>query len=95
MKIERVTNITEWINANNPGEVKSAYRPCDKVQSLNCLASRHNQGRGKQRGKFVHYHYCSDLEVATIICETREDYLTNKENGEENSWKTQIPKDFR
>ena len=75
MKIERVTNITEWINAINPGEVKSAYLPCDKVQSLNCLASRHNQGRGKQRGKFVHYHYCSDLEVATIICETREDYL--------------------
>ena len=78
MKIERVTNITEWINAINPGEVKSAYLPCDKVQSLNCLASRHNQGRGKQRGKFVHYHYCSDLEVATIICETREDYLTNR-----------------
>ena len=78
MKIERVTNITEWINAINPGEVKSAYLPCDKVQSLNCLASRHNQGRGKQRGKFVHYHYCSDLEVATIICETREDYLIKK-----------------
>lgn len=38
MKIERVTNITEWINAINPGEVKSAYLPCDKVQSLNCLA---------------------------------------------------------
>ena len=95
MKIERVTNITEWVNSINPGEVKSAYLPCDNVQSLNCLASRHNQGRGKQRGKFVHYHYCSDLEVATIICETREDYLTNRENGEENSWKTQIPKDFR
>lgn len=37
MKIERVTNITEWINAINPGEVKSAYLPCDKVQSTALL----------------------------------------------------------
>ena len=48
VKIERVANITEWVNGINPGEVKSAYIPCEKVQSLNCLASRHNQGRGKQ-----------------------------------------------
>lgn len=95
VKIERVTNITEWVNGINSGEVKSAYIPCEKVQSLNCLASRHNQGRGKQRNKFVHYHYCSDLEVATIVCETRKDYLKNKENGEQNSRKAQIPKDFR
>ena len=27
--------------------------------------------------------------------EDYETYATNKENGEENSWKTQIPKDFR
>ena len=93
--MERVTNITEWINGINPGEVKSAYLSCEKVQSLNCLASRFNQGRGKQRNKFVHYHYCSDFEVATIVCETREEFLTNKANGQKDSWKTQIHKNFR
>ena len=49
MKIERVTNITEWINAINPGEVKSAYLPCDKLQSLNCLASRQRQAERQAR----------------------------------------------
>lgn len=93
--MDRLTNIPEWVNGINPGEVKSAYLACDRVQSLNCLASRFNQGRGKQRDKFVHYHYCSDFEVATIVCETREEYLNNKKNGQENSWKAQIPKDFR
>lgn len=95
MLLEKVNNITEWINEIEPGEVKSAYLPCARLQSLNCLASRFNQSRGKERDKFVHYHFCSDLEIATLVCETREEYLINKQNGEENCWKTQIPKDFR
>lgn len=95
MLLEKVNNITEWINEIEPGEVKSAYLPCARLQSLNCLASRFNQSRGKERNKFVHYHFCGDLEIATLVCETREEYLINKQNGEENCWKTQIPKDFR
>lgn len=95
MLLEKVNNITEWINEIEPGEVKSAYLQCARLQSLNCLASRFNQSRGKERDKFVHYHFCSDLEIATLVCETREEYLINKQNGEENCWKTQIPKDFR
>lgn len=93
--LERVTNITQWVNSINPGEVKSAYLPCERMQSLNCLASRYNQGWGKVKKKFVHYHYCSDLEIATLVCETREEYLTNRKNEQKNSWKTKIPKDFR
>lgn len=48
MKIERVTNITEWINAINPGEVKSAYLPCDKVQSL-CFTSQSRQRQAERQ----------------------------------------------
>lgn len=57
MLLEKVNNITEWINEIEPGEVKSAYLPCARLQSLNCLASRFNQSRGKERDKFVHYHF--------------------------------------
>lgn len=95
MQIDKITTITEWINSINPGEIKSAYISSERVQSLNCLASRFNQGRGKQRNKFVHYHYCSDFEIATLVCETREEFITNKKNGQKNSWKAQIPKDFK
>ena len=51
MLLEKVNNITEWINEIEPGEVKSAYLQCARLQSLNCLASRFNQSRGKERDK--------------------------------------------
>lgn len=38
-----IKNITAWISDMKPGEVKSAYLPCDRVQTLNCLASRFNK----------------------------------------------------
>ena len=40
-----IKNITAWISDMKPGEVKSAYLPCDRVQTLNCLASRFNPNR--------------------------------------------------
>lgn len=63
------------------------------VVELPCFTSQSRQRQAERQVRTLSLLF--RLEVATIICETREDYLTNKENGEENSWKTQIPKDFR
>lgn len=95
MQTERIKNITAWVSDIKPGMVKSACLPCHRVQTLNCLVSRFNCGRGRQRRIFVHYHYCSDLEVAVLVCETLEDYYNNKNNGNDYGWKDEIPKDYR
>lgn len=95
MILDTITNITAWISDMNPGDVKSAYLSCEKVQTLNCLASRFNRGRGVVRKIFVHYHYCSDFEVATLVCESLEDYYENNKSGNKYEWKKQIPKNYR
>lgn len=90
-----IKNITAWISDMKPGEVKSAYLPCDRVQTLNCLASRFNKSRGVLRNMFVHYHYCSDQSVATLVCESLDDFNENKNKGNDYGWKEQISKNYR
>lgn len=95
MRMEKITNITQWISEIEANMVKSAYLSYEKAHTLNCMTSRFNCGRGHQRGIFVHYHYCTDLEVAVLVCETREQYCINKKNGDIYGWKNQIPKNYR
>lgn len=93
--MEKITNITAWITDINPGDVKCGYLPCEKAHTLYCLASRYNCGRGRTKNVFAHVHYCSNYEMAVAVCETLEDYFNNKNEGNENEWKSKIPKDYR
>ena len=95
IKMEKVTNITDWVRSIKPEEVKIAALPYNKSNSLNILTSRYNCGRGRERGLFVHYHYNPDLEVAVIVCQSRMDYLNDKRNGNNYKWREQIPKNYR
>ena len=93
--MELTTNITEWVRSIKPEEVKVGRLPYTRCNSLNMLASRYNQARGRDRGFFVHYHYNQDLEVAVIICQDRMEYFNDKRNGNMYKWREQIPKDYR
>ena len=95
MTNEVVKNITTWISMIEPGMVKAGYLSVNKAHSLNCLASRFNRSRGKIRNIFVHNHYCYEKEIAVIVCDNLDDYITNKNNGNEHEWKKETPKDYR
>lgn len=93
--MEQINNITEWVSSIRPGEVKVGRLSYTRSHSLNILTSRYNNGRGRERGFFVHYHFSSPLEVAVIVCQTRMEYFNDKRNGNTNKWREQVPKNYR
>lgn len=91
MELDYINNISEWVRTTKPGNVKFAFLDPNRLQSFNCLVSRFNFSRGKERGMYVHYHFCQSKGVAVSVCVTWEEYKTKKNTKYRNDWKKQIP----
>ena len=95
--LEQVRHTSKWLTSFHVGDVKGTLvLTYNKAHSIRNTVYRFNNYKADSN-LFFHAAriFYDEYIIVIVVCETRETYLKNYENGTQDEWVEKIPQPYR